>query len=58
MGKVKGWMLLDVIYTFISEYAREDVEYTLREIFPEDVKAILMSQKNVTGCGPQNADHI
>ena len=47
-----------VIYTFISEYAREDVEYTLKEIFPEDVKAILMSRVKVIGRGPRSADHI
>ena len=54
-----------VIYTFVSEFHLEDIEYTLREIFPEDVKArpglvkaILMSRVKVIGRGPRSADHI
>ena len=47
-----------VTYTFVSEYALDDIEYTLREIFPEEqgVKTNLVSR--VKTIGPWNADHF
>ena len=45
-----------VTYTFVSEYALDDIEYTLREIFPEEVKTNLVSR--VKTMGPWNADHF
>ena len=44
-----------IIYTFVSEFAREDIEYTLREIFPH-VETNLISQVKIVR--PRSADHL
>ena len=33
----------NVWYTFVSDYHREDIEYTLEEIFPEEIEVNLVS---------------
>ena len=45
-----------VTYTFVSEYAAEDIIYTLEEIFPADVETKLVSQ--VRTKDPRSADHF
>ena len=44
-----------VTYTFVSEFAVEDIEYTLREIFPH-VETKLLSRVKLIG--PWSADHL
>ena len=43
-------------YCFISEYGQYDIEYTLEEIFHEDINAKLVSREK-TG-SQQSADHL
>ena len=45
----------NVTFTFVSEYALEDIEYTVREIFP-DVETNLLSRVKLIG--PWSADHL
>ena len=45
----------EVIYTFVSEFALEDIEYTLRELFPK-VETNLLSRVKLVG--PWSADHL
>ena len=45
-----------VSYTFVSEYATNDIMYTLGEIFPADVETKLVSR--VKYVGPWSADHL
>ena len=45
-----------ISYTFVSEYAVEDIKYTLEEIFPADVKTELVSR--VRTLEPRSADHL
>ena len=42
-------------FTFVSEFALEDIEYTVREIFPE-VETNLLSRVKLIG--PWSADHL
>ena len=44
-----------VIYTFVSEFSLEDIEYTLREIFP-NLEANLLSRVKIIV--PWSADHL
>ena len=45
----------NVTFTFVSEFALEDIEYTVREIFP-DVETNLLSRVKLIG--PWSADHL
>ena len=45
-------------YTFVSEFAREDIDYTLREIFPVEMEAKLTSRVKAPHYGPRSADHL
>ena len=47
-----------ITYTFVSEFARDDIDYTLREIFPEEMEARLTSRVKAPHYGPRSADHI
>ena len=38
-----------VIFTFVSAYHREDIEYTLEKIFPEEIEVNLVSQEKSSG---------
>ena len=52
-------MLDDFItYTFVSEFAREDIDYTLEEIFPAEMEAKLTSRVKAPHYGPRSADHL
>ena len=43
-------------YTFVSDFHREDVEYTMKEIFPEDIRTKILSEVKV---GDRfTADHL
>ena len=42
--------------TFVSEFHVEDIEYTLKEILPENIEATLVSRVKVVG--PWSADHL
>ena len=44
-----------VTYTFVSEFAVEDIQYTLREIFPHVETNLLARVKLI---GPWSADHL
>ena len=43
-------------WTFVSEFHVEDIEYTLKEILPENIEATLVSRVKVVG--PWSADHL
>ena len=43
-------------YTFVSDFAKEDIEITLREIFPEEIETKLILQEKITG--PWSGDHL
>ena len=45
-------------YTFVSEFAREDIDYTLQELFPAEMKAKLTSRVKAPHYGPRSADHL
>ena len=53
-----GFEILEefVNYTFVSEYATEDILYTLEEILPTDVETNLVS--HVRTMEPRSADHL
>ena len=46
----------DLIYTFVSDFATEDILITLKEIFTDDVKAELISCIKIGGL--ESADHF
>ena len=46
----------DVIYTFVTDFATEDIQITLKEIFSNDVKAELISCIKLGGL--RSADHL
>ena len=54
--QVDGNFDTEVLFTFVSDFHREDVEYTIKEIIPEDVEAELVSMVRIGGL--QNADHL
>ena len=54
--KIDGHFDTEVLLTFVSEFHKEDVEYTLKEIIPEDVEAELVSMVRIGGL--QSADHL
>ena len=43
-------------YNFVSDYHREDVEYTLEEVFPKDVETKILSCKKLGD--RSSADHL
>ena len=45
-------------YTFVSEFARDDIVYTLEEIFPAEMEPKLTSRVKAPHYGPKSADHI
>ena len=49
-------MTESLTYTFVSDYHREDVEYTLEEVFPKDVETQILSCKKVGD--RSSADHL
>ena len=46
----------DLIYTFVSDFATEDILITLKEIFTDDVKAELISCLKIGGL--RSSDHF
>ena len=46
----------NITYTFVSDFHREDVEYTMKEIFPQDVRTKILS--NVKVGDRFSADHL
>ena len=54
--QIDGHFDTEVLLTFVSEFHKEDVEYTLKEIIPEDVEAELVSMVRIGGL--QSADHL
>ena len=45
-----------LIYTFVSEFATDDIELTLRELFPDDVETHIISQVKIGGL--RSAEHL
>ena len=41
--QVDGTFDTEVFYTFVSDFHKEDIEYTLNEIIPEDLEPKLVS---------------
>ena len=54
--QVDGTFDAEVLYTFVSDFHKEDVEYTLKEIIPEDVEIKLISVIRIGGL--QSADQL
>ena len=54
--QVDGHFDTEVLYTFVSDFHKEDVEYTLNEIIPDDVEAELVSVVRIGGL--QSADQL
>jgi hypothetical protein len=52
--QVDGTDDAEVMYTFVSDFHQEDIEYTLNEIIPEDVETKLVSAVRIGGI--QSAD--
>jgi hypothetical protein len=46
----------EVLYTFVSDFHREDIEYTLKEFIPEEVETKLVSVIRIGGL--QSADQL
>ena len=45
-----------IIYTFVSDFATEDIEITLREIFPDDVETEIIARAKLGGM--RSAEHL
>ena len=43
-------------FTFVSEFHKEDIEYTLKEIFPSEIETLLTSRVRIGGL--RSADHL
>jgi hypothetical protein len=54
--QVDGTFDAELLYTFVSDFHKEDVEYTLKEIIPEDVEIKLVSVIRIGGL--QRADQL
>jgi hypothetical protein len=46
----------EVVYTFVSDFHKEDIEYTIEEVMPEDVETKLVSVARIGGF--QSADQL
>jgi hypothetical protein len=46
----------EVVYTFVSDFHQEDIEYTIKELIPEDVDTTLVSVVRIGGL--QSADQL
>ena len=47
--QVDGTFDSEVIYTFVSDFHKEDIEYTLQEFLPEDVEPKFVSVVRIGG---------
>ena len=54
--QVDGTFDEEVIYTFVSDFHKEDIEYTLQEFIPEDVETKFVSMVRIGGL--KSADHL
>ena len=54
--QVDGIFDAEVAYTFLSDFHMEDIEYTLKEVIPEDVEAKLASVVRIGGL--QSAEQL
>ena len=54
--QVDGVFDEDVLYTFVSDFDREDIEYTINEFFPEDMETKLVSVIRIGGL--KSADQL
>ena len=54
--QVDGTFDEEVIYTFVSDFHKEDIEYTLQEFLPEDVEHKFVSVVRIGGI--QSADQL
>ena len=54
--QVNGTFDAEVVYTFVSNFHKEDIEYTLQEFLPEDVETKCVSLARIGGI--QSADQL
>ena len=54
--QVDGTFDQEVVYTFVSDFHKEDIEYTVKEVIPEDVETKLVSAIRIGGL--QSADQL
>ena len=47
--QVDGTFDAEVAFTFLSDFHQEDIEYTIREVIPDDVEAKLASVVRIGG---------
>ena len=54
--QVDGTFDEEVVYTFVSDYHKEDIEYTIEEVIPEDIETKMVSVVRIGGL--QSADQL
>ena len=54
--QVDGTVDEEVVFTFVSDFHREDIEYTLKEVIPVDVEMELISVVRIGGL--KSADQL
>ena len=54
--QVDGTVDEELLYTFVSDFHREDIEYTVKELIPADIETKLISVVRIGGL--QSADQL
>jgi hypothetical protein len=54
--QIDGMFDAEVVYTFMSDFHKEDVEYTIKDVIPEGVETKLVSSIRIGGL--QSAEQL